>query len=236
MQMIVSNFQQAQPYAEGYAKRLFAGVCTSMTPRSASWTPAMPQQWQADSRARVSQASVAYDCVSSDGPRIVETYVRTQMPPNGNGLWLVDPVISILTTPDNLPLAHGIVDHMTATWQKSPQWDQYQQRMTQMGLDQIRANFGQFMRQMQVYHQQREAAMNAQVASFERHQAAQASQVSSFCDTLTGLTNLHDPQTGATFQVFSGPKSSYYRNGLGQAVNSNVSPGSNFYKVDEINP
>ncbi len=236
MQMMVSNFQQAQPYAEGYAHRLFRSVCPSMTPRAVSWTPAMPPAWQLAPGTQSTQASLAYDCPSSDGPRIAEIYVRTQMPNNGNGLWLADPVISILTTPENLPLAHSIVDRMTASWQKSQQWQQYQDRMTQMGLDQIRANFGQFMRQMQVYHQQREAAMNVQVAGFERRQNAQAAQVSGFCDTLTGLTNLHDPQTGTSFQVFSGPNSSYYTNGIGQTVNSNVSPGPSFHKDNQVNP
>jgi hypothetical protein len=232
MQMMVSNFEQAQPYAERYARRTFQGVCTSLTQRASAWTPAMPTQWQADPRAQVSQASIAYDCTTSDGPRIAEIYVRTNMPPVNNGLWLADPVISILATSENLPLAHGIVNHMTASWQKSQQWQHYQDRMTQMGLDQIRANFGQFMRQMQVYHQQREAAMNAQVAGFEHRQNAQAAQVSSFCDTLTGLTNLDDPQTGTSFQVFSGPNSSYYTNGAGQTVNSNVSPGPGFHQVE----
>lgn len=236
MQMMVSDFQQAQPYADSYVRRLFRTVCTSMTPRASSWMPVLPPAWQPQPGTRVSQASLAYDCTSTNGPRIAEIYLRTTLPRDGNGLWLVDPAIAILVAPEQLPLAHGIVNHMIGTWEKSPQWQQYQDRMTRMGLDQIRANFGQFMQQMQVYHQQREAAMNAQVAGFERRQAAQAAQVSGFCDTLTGLTNLRDPQTGTTFQVFSGPKSSYYTNGLGQTVNSNVSPGPSFHKDREVNP
>ena len=65
---------------------------------------------------------------------------------------------------------------MIDSWQKSPQWEQYQNQITQMGLEQIRAGFQQFLQQMQAYHQARTAAMNPQVAHFESHQNAQAQQ------------------------------------------------------------
>jgi len=32
--------------------------------------------------------------------------------------------------------------------------------------------------------------------------------------------------------VFSGPKSNYYTNGLGVKINSNVSPGADFYQFE----
>jgi len=89
---------------------------------------------------------------------------------------------------------------------------------------------------MQVYHQQRTAAMNQQVSQFESRQNAQAGQVSSWGNILTGLTNVSDPQTGAQFQVFSGPKANYYVNGQGQAINSNLNPGGDFHQVQNMGP
>ena len=67
-------------------------------------------------------------------------------------------------------------------------------------------------------------------------QQAQAAQVSSWGNTLTGLTNVYDPSTGTQFQVFSGPKSNYYVNGLGDKINSNVNPGYGFHQVQEVGP
>jgi hypothetical protein len=106
--------------------------------------------------------------------------------------------------------------------------------MTKIGLQQIRANFAQFMQQMQAYHQQRTAAMNQQVAGYYAKQNAQAQQVSSWGEMLTGLVTVSDPKTGSQFQIFSGPKSNYYVNGLGTKINSNISPGPDFHQLDVV--
>jgi hypothetical protein len=73
--------------------------------------------------------------------------------------------------------------------------------------------------------------MNQQVAHFESQQHAQAQQVSSWGETLTGLITVRDSATGTEFQVFSGPKANYYTNGNGVTVNSNLSPGAGFHAV-----
>jgi len=78
--------------------------------------------------------------------------------------------------------------------------------------------------------------MNQQVSQFELRQSAQAAQVSSWGNTLTGLTNVYDPSTGTQFQMFSGPKSNYYVNGNGDKVNSNVNPGNGFHQVFDVAP
>lgn len=234
-QMMVSNYREAQPYLELYAKRRFATVCQTLTPRSSDWAPVMPSAWQTAPGARSSQGRVAYDCATSDGARIVAAFARTILYP-GNGLWVVDPVLSVIATPASAPLAYSMVQRMIDSWQKSPQWEAYQQRMTQMGLAQIQAGFNQFMRQMQAYHQARTAAMNQQVAHFEAQQNAQAQQVSGWGETLTGLVDLSDPATGNRFQVFSGPKANYYSNGKGVTINSNLSPGLGFHQVNQVGP
>jgi hypothetical protein len=234
-QMVVENYRDAKEYAETYARRRFQTTCSSMTPRTADWTPTIPAAWTAEGTGRATQASLAFDCPTSDGPRIVNVFARSAIIGN-QGLWVVDPIVSILATPGNLGLAQTMTQRMMNSWEESPQWKQYQEQMTQKGLNQIRAEFGQFMQQMQAYHQQREAAMNQQVAGFEARQQAQADQVTSFGNTLTGLTNLYDPQTGTQFQVFSGPNSKYYMNGAGVKINSNIDPGNGFYQVENLGP
>lgn len=234
-QMVVDNYREAQPYAESYAKKRFASVCNSLTSKISDWTPSLPEDWKVTPGTKSTQASIAYDCATSDGPRIVNLYARTSVI-GDQGLWTVDPMISILASSDKLPLAHTMTQHMIDSWKENPQWKEYQQQVTQMGLRQMQGEFQQFMQRMAVYHQQREAAMNAQVAHFEARQQAQADQVTSFGNILTGVTNLYDPATGTQFQAFSGPKANYYMNGQGVKINSNLNPGNGFHQVENLGP
>jgi hypothetical protein len=229
-QMMVSAYKQAAAYGEPYARKRFASVCQSMTAKTPAWTPTMPADWAVGAGAQMSSASLAFDCATSDGPREVDVYLHTTLFPQ-TGLWTVDPALSIIATPANLPLARSMTQHMIDSWQVNPQWKTHQDQITQMGLQQITAAFQQFMQQMRAFDQQRQATMNQQVAGFEAQQNAQAAQVSQWGDILTGVTNVSDPMTGTQFQVFSGPNANYYTNGAGVTVNSNLSPGSDFHQV-----
>jgi hypothetical protein len=229
-QMVVDNYRQAQPFAESYAKSRFSAVCKSMSPRQNDWTPTMPAGWRSESSAKVTEGTVAFDCATADGPRVAIVYARNVLHP-GSGLWQAEPIISLIATPDKVAQAQAMMQHMIDSWQENPDWAHFQQQMTNKGLEQMGADFRQFLQQMQVYHQQREAAMNQQVAHFESQQHSQAQQVSSWGETLTGLTTVRDSATGTEFQVFSGPKANYYTNGNGVTVNSNLSPGAGFHAV-----
>jgi hypothetical protein len=228
-QMVVAKVQSADSYADLYAKHRFSDVCKSMTPRTTSWSPTIPAKMDS---SPATTGGVAYDCSTSDGPRIAEVFVRTTVYSNPS-FWVAFP-ISIVCAPDRLDQAQGMVQHMLDSWEKNPQWQQYQDQMTKIGLQQIRANFAQFMQQMQAYHQQRTAAMNQQVAGYYAKQNAQAQQVSSWGEMLTGLVTVSDPKTGSQFQIFSGPKSNYYVNGLGTKINSNISPGPDFHQLNVV--
>lgn len=234
-QMVVDNFQDARRYAESYARRRFRSVCQSLTPRDPDWTPTMPAAWQIEAGARTTQASIGFDCSTSDGPRVANVFARTAVRGN-NGLWLADPIISILASPDRLQNAQRMTQRMMDSWQETPQWKTHQEEMTRMGLVEIERGFGEFMQQMAQFHQQRTLAMNQQVSQFEARQQAQADQVTSFGNILTGITNLYDPATGTQFQAFSGPKANYYRNGLGVTINSNLDPGNGFEKMVNLGP
>ena len=233
-QMMVANFREAHSYADRYMKQRFSKVCTSMSPRQSTWTPTMPAEWRLEPGAKATQASLSYDCTTSDGPRVVDLFVQTTQHPQG--LWTADPVISIIATAERMPTAQQTVQHMIDSWHENEQWKDYQARVTQMGLAQIRESFNQFMQQIRAFDQQRQAAMNQQVARFEARQNAQAQQVSSWGYILTGVTNVADPQTGTQFQVFSGPHANYYTNGSGVTINSNISPGPGFHQDAVISP
>jgi hypothetical protein len=234
-QMTVSVFRTGAAYAESYAKHRFSGVCKKMIARAPDWKPTLPAAWQAAPNSQPSEGSVDYDCASSEGPRVAMVYARTTLYPS-TGLWELDPIISVVTTPDQATLAYSMVQRMIDSWRENPQWKQYQDRMTQIGLQQIQAAFGQFMQQMQAYDRARTSAMNQQVAGFEAHQNAQARQVSGWGETLTGLETVRDPQTGNQFQVFTGPKANYYMNGNGVKINSNISPGLDFHQLTPVQP
>ena len=232
-QMVVAKYQEPGPYAELYAKHRFSEICKTMTPAAAGWKPTVPATW-GDPNGRASDGDVAYNCDSSDGPRIASVYSRnTVYQGQGYSFWMAMPV-SILCAPDRCEQARSMTQHMMESFEKNPQWVAYQNQLTQVGLAQIRASFGQFMQQMQQFHQQFTQSMNQQVAGYYARQNAQARQVSGWCDTINGLANVRDPKTGSQFQVFSGPKSNYYINGLGVKVNSNISPGPEFHQLEVI--
>jgi hypothetical protein len=234
-QMVVENYREARSYADSYGQHRFSSVCKSLTPRESTWNPTMPAAWLTFPGDRITQATVAYDCSTADGPRIATVFARSNLHSSAK-FWNVDPIISIIATPDAASLAQSMTQHMIDSWQENPTWDEHQKQMTQMGLNQIRANFGQFMQQMQAFHQQLEAAMNQQVAHYESQQHAQAQQVSGWGEALTGLTTVRDSTTGTEFQIFSGPKANYYTNGNGVTINSNLSPGPDFHQVNEVGP
>lgn len=232
MQMVVARFQEAQPYAELYAKRRFGDICKSMTPSTDTWRPVLHDTGQDLPPAKVSDGTVAYSCDSSDGPRTAYIVSRNTLFQGSNyAFWTAAPS-SILCSPDRCAEAREMAQHMMDSWQKNPRWVQYQQQLTQIGLAQIQVAFSKFMQQMQQFHQQFTQSLNQQVSGYYSRQNAQAKQVSQFCDNLNGLTNVRDPKTGAQFQVFSGPKPNYYTNGNGIKVNSLFSPGPDFYQYE----
>ena len=232
-QMMVARFRDGQNYAESYAKNRFSKTCTTMNPRTVAWTPTFPAEMKDAPGTRFTDGSVSYDCDSSDGPRIADVFVHTNVNPEGT-IWFALPV-SILASPDRAAFAHSMVDRMIGSWKKNPEWVQRQNQITQEGLAQIGRDFGAFMQQMRTFHQQREAAMNQQVAGYYAKQNAQAQQVSSWGQTLTGLEDIRDPNTGNKYEVFTGPKANQYINDAGTIVNSNLSPGPG-YRVAPVVP
>lgn len=233
-QMMVADYQAASNYAQLYAKQRFKSVCKSLAPRPGSaWRPQEPSYSGVQNVQKSTNAGVSFICDSSQGQRIATVYARTTQfaASYGTGYWVVDPLISILTTKQDEHASYAIAQHMLLSWKKNPEWVAYQNKLTQMGLDQIQANFQQFLQQTQAQMAAFRSSMNAQVNGFESRMASQATQVNSFDENLVGIQSMTDPMTGESLQVFSGPHSNYYRNGLGQEVNSDISPGPSFHQI-----
>jgi hypothetical protein len=235
-QMVVERYRDAKSYAETYAHSRFKPVCQNMTAQPASWRPELRSDPD-DSPAQATEGSVSFSCSSPDGPRVVVVYARTALYRGAYDakFWTVSPVISALVTADNVANVQTIAQHMLSSIEKNPQWVLYQKQMEQAGIRDIQRNFQVFMQQMQQFHNQRTQAWNQQVSHFEAQQHASFAQSSSWCDTLTGLTNAHDPYTGQDLQVWTGSKANYYINGLGNVVNATTSPGPAYHQVDAVN-
>jgi len=230
-QMMVEDYRTGQSFAETYAQSRFKSACPGLTLQPANWKAEIPAALQ-QHPAKFTEGSVSGTCNAKVGPRTVFVYALTSLfrQPNAT-FWTVDPLISAITTPDSLPLAQAVAQHMIDTVKKNPQWVQYQNQMTQMGLQAIQRNFQQFMSQMRAYDQARSSAMNQQVAGFEARQQANQKQFESWDENFVGLTKVADPLTGEKFDVWSGPYGNYYRNGQGTVINS-VNQPAGTHQVD----
>jgi hypothetical protein len=230
-QMVVKRYEPAQSFAETYGKSRFQHVCQSLTPQASTWKPNLPAAFGQGQAQTTSNATVDYTCASTTGPRLATVFVRTSLY-SQTAFWQADPVLSAITTPALMPVAQAVLQHGIDTFQIDPQWQRHQQQMTQEGLQVIQQDYQTFLAQTRATMQRYTNSMNQQVAGFERQQAASAAQSSQWGEILTGLQDAHDPLTGENFQVWTGPNSNYYRNGLGTTINSNTSPGAGYHQVE----
>jgi hypothetical protein len=232
-QTVVQNYRDAKSFAATYASSRFKSVCQNMTAQPLDWQPSWTAEFREENPARDSDATVSYTCSSPSGPRVALVYAHTALFQAGYGAnyWTASP-ISAVVAPEDLAKAEAVAQHIIDSFHKNPQWVVYQKQMEQAGFTNIQQNFQVFMQQMQQYHNARTAAWNSQVSHYETRQNAQANQVSNWCDTLTGLTNARDPQTGETFKVWTGPYSNYYINGMGNKVNAPTNPGAGYSQME----
>jgi hypothetical protein len=229
-QMMVEKYRTAQDFAQPYGKSRFKSACQTLTPQTGTWKPSMPAAVLANRPNTTSEVSVDYTCATAAGPRLASVFIRTSLY-TASGFWQADPVLSILTAADLMPQAQSVMQHVLDSFQIYPQWQAHQQQMTQEGAALVQRDFQTFLAQTRATMQNFTNSMNQQVSGFEAQQNAQAAQVQSWGNTLTGLTNARDPLTGQQFQVWTGPDANHYQNGLGTTVNSNSSPGAGYHQL-----
>ena len=231
--MVVERYRTGPEFAVLYAQARFAKTChdPQSDPQASDFSlkDDLPQDSTAPTQA--SGGQTAFHCVTDHGPRIAYAYTRTAL---YGQIWQAPAVVSFLAPPDDVASVRDIVSHAVQSFHLNPDWLEYQKRMDAEGLDYQRVRQQGRMRELQAQVQQFETKMQAmqnQVNAFERRQSAQAAQVESFSNVLNGVTPTTDPLTGENRLVWTGPKSNYWVNGLGQVVNSTNAPAAGWRQL-----
>lgn len=158
-------------------------------------------------------------------------YTRTVL---ANGIWQAPTIVSFIAGPEQSALARGIALRMAGSFHLHPEWMERQKQMDAEGMEYQKkrqaGRIGEIQQQMRQFAAQMQA-MQSRVNAFERHQAAQASQVEGFTNALIGVTPTTDPLTGEQRGVSTGTKANFWVNGLGQVVNSTDAPGAGWRQL-----
>lgn len=231
-QLIVAAYRTGPEFAVLYSQARFHGLCSDPQPESADAEFTVPDYLPLEGSPQTSAGQIAWRCQAAGGVRVAFAYTRTM---RAQGIWQVPTIVSILAPPEKVAAARAIALHVIGSLHLSPEWLDYQKRMDAEGLQYQRIRQQGRLQALQQQVQQFQAQMQAmqnQVNSFERRQAAQAAQVQSFTNVLNGITPTTDPLTGEQRDVWTGTKSNYWVNGLGQVVNSNDAPAAGWRKLD----
>lgn len=232
-QMVVARYRAGKDYATLYAQSRFRSFCQSITPQATdSPAPVVDKGDQDEDVIRTSAGQVSYRCDSREGVRTAYVYARTSL---RDGWWHVPWIVSFIAPPEQVAAVRNIILRYSQSVQTNPEFIQYQKEMDREGLDyQRRVQQGrraEIGRQVQQFESQMQSMQN-QVNAFQRQQRAQTGQVERFDDALVGVTPTVDPLTGENRKVWTGTKSSYWINGLGQTKNSDTSPGPGWRQLD----
>ncbi|MGA7920952.1 MAG: hypothetical protein WCA38_14920 [Candidatus Acidiferrales bacterium] len=236
-QMIVARYRSGPEFAILYSHARFYRVCQNPAADASDVDFSLPDYWPADSNySRTSTGQIAYHCSGDQGPRVAFAFARTS---NYGTLWQVPTLGSFIAPPENVAFAKNVLLHCAQSFQVNPSWIEYQKKMDADGLQYQRvrqqqrlAALGQQVRQFEAQMQ----SMRNQVGAFESRQNAQAAQVEGFTQALRGVTPTIDPLTGGAREVWTGPNSQYWTNGLGQVVNSNSQPPGNWHQLQPTSP
>lgn len=230
-QMTSARYHTGQEFVTSYAETHFIRACQKLErQQNAGDPPVLDNGGHAKGGENSTAGQVTYKCDSPDGQRVAYAYARTNP---GQGLWTVTLLASFLAPANDVATARSILLHGTQTFKVDPQWAQKQAQEDAYGLQYQRARQQRRMealgQQVQQFEQQM-AAMRNQVSAFEQGQARQAKQVDEFDQALRGVTPTVDPY-GNEREVWTGPYSNYYKNGVGDVVNSNGSPGAGWTQL-----
>jgi hypothetical protein len=249
-QPVVAKFRTGDDFAALYAQARFKQICRNVARQKIDSPLQLPAVIPVEDGVTVIQWSVgqvAYACNTSQGPKTAYAYARTELLQN---LWVVNTLASFIAPADQVSAARNIVVRCAKSFHLNQRWLQHQKQMDQQGMAYARARAQQRMaaigQQMQQFEnrmsamqnqvanfERGQAAMQSQVGQFEQRQDAFANQVQSFDNALVGVTPTTDPLTGEHRDVWTGPKANYYRNGLGEVINSTLPPGPNWTELQQ---
>lgn len=230
-QLTVARYRSGQEYAAAYATSRFKSTCTSLNAQpidtDAPVRDYVPRDYLPEDTPpqRSSAGQAVYFCGSRSEARTAYVYAKTSL---YQGFWVVATLASFAAPADRVSEARAILERCSQSFQINPQWRQYQKQLDREALVYQRQRQQNRIRQLSQQAAEFESKMQSmqnQVAAFEHWQSRQAAQTKSFTDVLNGITPTVDPY-GNTHDVWTGPKNGYWRNGLGQVVNSDTSPGA----------
>ncbi len=234
-QMTSAKYHTGQQFVTSYAEDHFIRACPKLEPQPTQGDPPVVDKGgQSQDSEHSTFGQITYKCEGGRVERVAYAYARTNPASN---LWTVTLLASYLAPADAVPQARNSLLHATQTFQISPQWTQKQQQEDALGLQYQRARQQQRLaalgQQVQQF-EQKMSAMRDQVGAFERGQAQQAKQVEGFDQALRGVTPTVDPY-GNEREVWTGQYANYYKNGLGEVVNSTNPPGAGWTQLQPEN-
>ena len=235
-QLVVARYRSGPQFAVSYSHVRFYQACHDAVPDTSNVDFDLPNYIPTESAqpAQASAGQIAYRCAG--GQKLAYAFARTA---ESQALWGAIALGSFLTPVDRVAQAKEVLAHCAQTFRLNPAWVEKQKQMDAYAIQYQRARQQQRIYELGQQIQQFEAKMQAmrdQVSSFERHQAAQASQVEGFTQALRGVTPTIDPYTGEAREVWTGPKSNYWTNGLGAVVNSTNAPPGNWSQMPVTGP
>jgi hypothetical protein len=235
-QLTVARYATGQEYAEKYAQSRFKAMCKSLTADPGAAAVSVPDYLPVDRAAkRSTTGEVTYHCDGPAGPMIAFAYARTN---DLAGVWAVRTLVSYIAPQEQAAMVQSIMLHCVQSFHPNPEWVKYQGQMDAEGLQYQKQRQAGRMRQLQADVAQAEAkmkAMQGQVASFERGQAQRQAQFQSWDYAFIGITPTVDPM-GNPKDVWTGTKSRYWENGLGQTMNSDTPPPGNWHELTPRQP
>jgi hypothetical protein len=234
-QLVFASYRTGPQFAVLYARVRFDQTCKSPTADTADVNFSIPDYIpNASSGTQTSTGRIAYSCGS--GQKIAFDADRTTLT---SAIWSVPTLGSFIAPPAQLALARAVLLHCAQTFKFNPAWLNYQKQMDAYALQYQRARQQNRLAQLAQQQQQFEAQMQAmrnQVTAFENRQASEQAQFQNFDNVLNGVTPTIDPLTGQSKNVWTGPASNYWTNGVGDVVNANGSPGAGWHQLQVTNP
>lgn len=236
-QLVFAHYRTGPEFAVSYSHVRFYEICREASGDASNADFSVPDYIQSDQPVtNPSTGAIAYRCGTGPKERIAFAFARTVTLGN---IWTVPTIASFLSPPDKVALARAVLLHCAQTFKLTPAWIEKQKQMDTYALQYQRARQQQRMQALAQQVQQFQAQMQAmrdQVSAFERHQAAQSAQVEGFTQALRGVTPTIDPYTGEAKEVWTGTKSNYWENGVGQVVNSTNAPAPGWTQMQVKGP
>jgi hypothetical protein len=223
-QLAIARYRSGPEFAVAYSHARFFRACHNPIADSEDVDFVMQDYLPADASAKqITTGQIAYRCDTNQGTRITFAYARTSL---CGRLWQAA-LVSFMAPQRRASLARTIALHCALSFRLGSAWIEYQKQMDAQGLRYQRARQQEHLYQLNQQVQEFDAKMRSrrdQVEAFRRQQNARSEQVESFTQALRGVTPTIDPMAGEAREAWTGPKSRYWVNGLGDVVNSDLQP------------